>query len=173
MFGDESDERTDGDRAAPDAHELAREAEGASVTADRLVGAEEYFPDCRPFLQEGQQPHHLILLTTSGWAFRAEGLSTSADYTYTDLNASEGGVVICTETELLAVVDDSFCEVPFTSLQGILRSGDAIELHAYGDKSYVLDVAASADDGEVDAAVDYLRRRLRSAASEKHTSRRS
>ncbi|PSP79550.1 hypothetical protein BRC81_04885 [Halobacteriales archaeon QS_1_68_20] len=64
MFGDDEDDGRAGERPGghspdyPDVAELARGAEGASVTAARLRGDEKYFPDCRPFLQEGQQPHH-------------------------------------------------------------------------------------------------------------------
>lgn len=163
MFGDDPD---DGDDSADfdhlDVQELARQADGDSVTAARLRGDEQYFPDCRPFLQEGQQPHHLILLTTAVHAFKAEGSAGSVD-THTNLSATSdrGGVAIPTGSELLIVVDDAFCEIPFTNLQGILRDGDSIELHGIGYKGYSLNVATSADEREVDAAVDYLRRRIR------------
>lgn len=96
---------------------LAADGMGPSVTAARLLGDVKYYPDCRPFLQEEQQPHRMILLTTSGWAFRAGGMewnaSTGVGSTHTDLSTfSKGAVAICTDEELLVVVSDDFWEIP-------------------------------------------------------------
>lgn len=176
MFGDDQDDETQTDDGFDLAvQQLARQAEGPSVTASRLRGDEKYFPDCRHYLYEEQQPQHLILLTTSGWAFRTEGVDTEVGGTCTELyaTADDGGVAICTDEELLVVVGASFCEVAYTHLRGILANQGRVELHATGNKGYALDIARSADAHETTLALDFLRRKVRTAASEKHTSRRS
>lgn len=49
---------------------LVREAEGRSVTVDRLDGSEKYFPDAtdifeQPARFDGEVPHHVLLLGKS------------------------------------------------------------------------------------------------------------
>lgn len=166
MLGADDDER-DGDQDEPGdgMAALAAAAEGDSVTADRLRGDEKYFPDCRPALQEGQQPHHLLLLTTSGQALDVESeLPEMHSPLTSSLSASTGGVAVLTATSLLAVVDGSVLEAPYGRLQGCVRHDGTIHVHGTGGVGYVLNVALSADPAEVDAAFGYLRRNVREHA---------
>lgn len=172
MLGtDDGDEEFEPDYDNLDLDELASEAEADSVTASRLRGDELYFPDCRPFLQEGQQPQHLILLTTSGDAFTAEGMvyQTNRGFgdTHTSLSASsaQGGVVIATQSELLVVVDDSFVEVPLAHLQGLIRSERRVDLFWSGNKPLRFRIAQSADECDVFEGISYLRQQIKAASS--------
>jgi hypothetical protein len=164
--GDDGDERQGGSACSDEMDELARRAEGDSVTAERLRGEVEYFPDTRHALDEGQQPHHLVLLTTSGNAVEVESTpTTSAHHSVTSLglDASDGGVAVLTETSVVVVVDDDVLEVPYGHIQGCLDRGFDIHLHG-GTGGYVLAVASSAEGSDVSAGVTYLRRMIREHA---------
>lgn len=163
FFDDDANDdrpRSDGepldDAGSGRAERLVRAADGESVTADRLRGEEKYFPNCLPHLYRDQQPHHLLLLTTSNEAF---GVVTKT-LAPTALSADEGGVALFTEETVLVVVDDDgLFEIPYSKLDSTKFGTGHVILTANG-RGYYLDVAMSADEDEVAAAYDYLRRQV-------------
>jgi hypothetical protein len=153
---DESSEST----ASKRARQLAREADGDSVTAARLDGDERYFPNSLAFLQADQQPRHLLLLTTSGNAFDVHAGSRSGEVPTEKLDAVTGGVAVFTTDAVLVVVDDCSFEMPYAAIDATQYDDYKVVLYATG-REYRLYTADSADDAEVAAAYDYLRRQVR------------
>jgi hypothetical protein len=145
------------DRGLGRAERLARDATGESVTAARLRGEEQYYPTCTDFLQDDQQPHHLVLLTIRDTAFVADRGGRYGETA--ELYNESGGVALLTEQEMLTVIDDVAYEVPYAAMEGVFHGG-TVQVVTPG-QTYTLYVASSADDAEIDAACDYLRKRAR------------
>lgn len=169
MLGTDDDDQEPEEDAGPDdgMAELAVAADGDSVTADRLRGDEPYFPDCRPALQNGEQPHHIVHLTTVDQTLYASngghGQYGRGGFTH-DLTADEGAVLLLTNDELLFVVDSIVGAVPYRRIQGTIRFGETISVHGIGGMSYAFHLANTSDPDEVAVGYDYLRRMVREHA---------
>lgn len=109
--------------------DVVDDAEGDSVTTERLKGREPYFVDCRPYVDTNEQPHHLLCLTTGGTEHGNAYVELEGEIKL--ISRDEPASVLFTDTHIRVISERGHISFPYSEIDFF---------HWYDDPSIVIDV---------------------------------
>ncbi|WP_152418521.1 hypothetical protein [Haloarcula amylolytica] len=145
---------------------LVEQAEGESVTVDKLDGSKKYFPDASAIFQsdmgvEGEVPHHIVLLTNSGALTRlvqGEVLEGGGM-----LSRTSTSLVLTNRALYLISAAGEFFTFPYDNIQALYASdwdsSGTVAIQVDGT-IYEFELARSGDPEAVTSALGYLRQQI-------------
>lgn len=145
---------------------LVEGAKSETVTANRLLGEEQYFHQVLSYLEEDEQPHFLFPLTTGLLAESPLVVESGAEREEL-LGKADGGTCSITDRYVRIVSKKGEWTIPYNSVVSVDFVGHpALHVQTSG-RTYYIKIAGTFFDEEEDLseAATYIRERQREAAS--------
>jgi len=137
---------------------IVEKAKSRTVTAERLVGQENFFHNIYPFLEEDEQPHFLFPLTKGVFAEGALIVESAAEREEL-LSNQDGGSVVMTDHYIRIHSSSGEWTIPYTSIVSVDQLGHpALHIQTSG-RTYYIQIAGTKFDlaANVNQAARYIR----------------
>lgn len=149
-----------------DVKQLAERAKNETVSAQRLVGDEEYFHQIVSYLEDDEQPHFLFPLTKGITAQSALMVESGAEREEL-LGKLDGGTCSITNKYVRIVSEKGEWTIPYNSVVSVDFVGHP-ELHIQtSGRTYYIRIAGTLfnEEENLSEAATYIRERQRESAS--------
>jgi hypothetical protein len=147
--------------------DLAEGAISDSVSAERLMGQEQYFHNVMPFLEADEQPHYLFPLTKGFFADIPLIIDSGAEREEA-LSKQDGGTVVVSNHYVRIISIKGEWTIPYSSISSVDYVGHP-SLHVQTEgRTYYIKVAGTHfnEEERLSEASTYIRRKQRGAGNQ-------